>query len=127
MKHPDSKEIAMIVITRRFLCMTLAIVLAWLPMQHATAGMIGTGQAIAATQGGERERVAEFLSRADVKAQMERLGVSPADAADRVALLSEAEVQRMAGQIDNAPAGAISTLVIIVLLGLLVWTLMIRR
>jgi len=111
----------------RFVCALLAVVVAWLPMQPASAGMIGTDQAVtAAQQAGERERVEHFFSRADVKAQLERLGVSSADAADRVGLLSEAEVQRMAAQIDNAPAGALSGLIIVVLLGILVWALVIR-
>ncbi|MBY0437546.1 MAG: PA2779 family protein [Burkholderiales bacterium] len=111
----------------RLACALLALVVAVLPMQPANAGMIGTDSAVAAAQQpGDRERVEQFFSRADVKAQLERFGVSPADASDRVGLLSEAELQRLAGQIENAPAGAIGTLVIIVLLGILVWALVVR-
>ncbi len=111
----------------RLFCALLALVVSVLPMQSATAGMIGTDSAVAAAQpGGERERVTQFFSRTDVQAQLERFGVSPVDASDRVALLSEAELQRLAAQIDNAPAGAIGTLLIIVLLGILVWALVVR-
>ena len=53
----------------------------------------------------ERDRVAAFLARDDVRAQMAALGVDPAEAARRVAGLSDAEVQRIAGQLDQLPAG----------------------
>jgi hypothetical protein len=114
-------------VMNRFLCALLALVVAALPMQPAMAGMIGTEHAVAAAQPAyELERVTQFISRPDVQAQLERLGVSPVDAADRAGLLSEAELQRLAGQIDNAPAGAVGTLLVIVLLGILVWALVLR-
>ena len=114
-------------VSKRLACALLALVIAWLPMQSATAGMIGTDSAVAAAQpGSNRERVQQLLSRADVKADLERLGVSPAAAADRAGLLSEAELQRIAGQLDNAPAGAIGGLIVIVLLAIIVWALVIR-
>lgn len=111
----------------RSVCALLAVVLAWLPMQQATAGMIGTDAAVSAVQHqGNREKVLEFFSRDDVKVEMQRLGVSATAAAERVDRLSEAEIQRIAGQLDTAPAGALGGLIVIVLLGILVWALVIR-
>lgn len=114
-------------ISKRLACALMALVIGWLPMQQATAGMIGTDSAVAAAQpSSNRERVQQVLSRADVKAELERLGVSPAAAADRAGLLSEAELQRLAGQLDSAPAGAIGGLIVIVLLAVIVWALVVR-
>ena len=71
------------------------------------AGMISTDQGItnAAAQT-DRAKVANFVARADVQKQMQVLGLSPANAKDRVAALTDEEVQRIAGKIDSAPAGA---------------------
>src|SRR5215510_6236878 len=54
---------------------------------------------------GSRERVAAFLDRADVRLQMESLGVSAKDVKARVDALSDAEVANLAGKIDSMPAG----------------------
>ena len=74
------------------------------------AGMIGTDQVVASAAGqADRAKVADFVARADVQKQMEVLGLTPASAKDRVAALTDEEVQRIAGKIDSAPAGASST------------------
>ncbi len=93
---------------RRSVALVLAVVLGLLtgPVDAARAALVGTGQAIAADDAGsDRDRVAAFLARADVRAQMAALGVDPAEAARRVAGLSDAEVQRIAGELDRLPAG----------------------
>ena len=46
-----------------------------------------------------------FLAREDVREQMQDLGVDPAEAEARVAAMSDAEVQELAGKLDNAKAG----------------------
>jgi len=71
------------------------------------AGMIGTDQIVAsAAAQADRAKVLDFVARADVQKQMEVLGLSAATAADRVNALTDEEVQRIAGKIDSAPAGA---------------------
>jgi hypothetical protein len=71
------------------------------------AGMIGTDQVIAsATAQANRDKVRDFVSRTEVQKQMEMFGLSPANAKDRVDALTDEEVQRIAGKIDSAPAGA---------------------
>lgn len=78
------------------------------PLQ-ASAAMVPTEQVIsAATQANvaaDRVRINAFLDREDVRAEMQRLGVSPAEARARVAALSDAEVARLAGRMDEAVAG----------------------
>lgn len=70
------------------------------------AALISTDQIIAAsTAEADRARVAAFLARDDVQAQMRSMGVSPAEASARVAALSDAEISRIAGRIDEMPAG----------------------
>ena len=51
-------------------------------------------------------RVHAALDRAGVQAQLEALGVDPADARARVAALSDAELQRLDGRLAELPAGA---------------------
>ena len=65
------------------------------------AGMVGTDTAL----GGERERVAAMLERADVQSQLEALGVNPADVKARVSALSDDEAAQIAGRLDQLPAG----------------------
>jgi len=76
------------------------------PLDAAHAALVTTGQAIeAGAAGGERDRVAAFLAREDVRAQMVALGVDPVEAVNRVAGLSDAEVRQIAGHLDRLPAG----------------------
>lgn len=76
-----------------------------LPMQ-ATAAIVSTQEAATgAGAAAERERVLGFLSRDDVRKSLEEQGVSPQAAIDRVGILSDEEVQQLAGRIDQAPAG----------------------
>ena len=95
------------------------LVLSTLP---ARAEMIGTPQLIApAAQAAQRERVDAFLARADVQKQFEALGVNPAQARERVAGMTESELQSVSNRIDSLPAGAGAVeLVLIIILILLI-------
>jgi hypothetical protein len=62
--------------------------------------------AIERTQRAPREVVGAFLNRADVRAALERRGVTADEAKARVAALSDSEVEGLAQKIDSAPAGA---------------------
>jgi hypothetical protein len=93
---------------RRLVALVLAVVLFALtgPIDAARAALITTEQAMTAEAvTRERERVAAFLARDDVQTQMVALGVDPSEAARRVAGLSDAEVQQIAGHLDRLPAG----------------------
>lgn len=76
-----------------------------MPVGPVHAAMVGTDEIIQQSEGSARDRVAAFLAREDVMAQLQALGVSPAQAQDRVAALSDNEVETIAGKIDTLPAG----------------------
>ena len=88
-------------------CRLLIALMIWTPYQIATAGMIGTDQVVTATSAqADRDTVASFLSRGDVASQLQAMGLSAKSAQDRVASLSDQEVQQLAGKISSLPAGA---------------------
>ncbi|HEX6265716.1 MAG TPA: PA2779 family protein, partial [Burkholderiales bacterium] len=68
----------------------------------------------------ERERVKTLLEREEVRAELEKHGILPHEAAARVDAMTPAEVQQLAGRIDALAAGGQSTqqllLVIIIIL-----------
>jgi hypothetical protein len=87
-----------------------------LPQAHA--GVIATESAHAQD---ERARVRALIERPEVLKGLERLGLSPAEAAARVDAMSDAEVLQLAGRLDAAIAGGQLTteqllLVIIIIL-----------
>src|SRR5919201_1514651 len=91
---------------RRFLAASLIVSMtaAGLPLP-AQAGMLPTDTAIAGASAA-RDRVASLLERADVRNQLEALGVNPADVKVRVASLTDDEAAQLAARIDQLPAGA---------------------
>jgi hypothetical protein len=107
----------------RLLSRLLIVCLIGLPFQ-VNAGMIGTDQAVTAAQAQvARTAVLSQISRADVAGQLQSLGLTAQNAQDRVAALTDAEVAKLAGQIDSLPAGASSggALLVIILIGVLIW------
>ena len=92
--------------TRTF-CRLLVALMIWTPYQFATAGMIGTDQVVtASTADADRALVTSFLNRSDVAQKLQSMGLSAKSAQDRVASLSDQEVQQIAGKIQSLPAGA---------------------
>jgi hypothetical protein len=88
---------------RRAIATTLAIcVMSVGSPVNSYAAMISSDAAISAN---DRDRIASVLDRADVRTQLESLGVKPADVSARVAALTDAEAARIAGQLDQLPAG----------------------
>lgn len=77
------------------------------PIVPAQAALVGTDRIIEQTEGSARERVAAFLAREDVVAQLEALGISPEEAQSRVAALSDQEISEIAGKLDTLPAGGV--------------------
>lgn len=82
----------------------LAMLLLSVPMGVAQAEFISTDDVIG-TATPDRHQITGFLARADVKRQLSVLGVDPTEAQARVASLSDAEANRLAGQIGTLPAG----------------------
>jgi hypothetical protein len=80
----------------------------------ASAGVIGTPEFLsAADRTGQIARIESTLSRADVQAQLVELGVNPADATQRIAALSDAELSLMNDKLDQLPAGGDSFLAVV--------------
>jgi len=113
----------------RLVSRLLVVCMIALPFQ-AHAGLIGTDEVISAAQAAAaRDTVASFLNRSDVTGQLQLLGLSAKDAKDRVAALTDAEVAKLAGQIESMPAGASDggALIVILLLVWLVWWLATKK
>ncbi len=82
-----------------------------LPMQPVQAAMVGTEVVLVQAESAAlRARVYEFISRADVMTEMQKLGVDAASAKLRVEAMSDAELQQVAGKLDTLPAGGESIL-----------------
>jgi hypothetical protein len=110
----------------RLISRLLIVCMIGLPFQ-AHAGLIGTDQVVSAAQAAAaRTTVASVLNRSDVASQLQSLGLTPQAAKDRVAALTDAEVAKLAGQIEALPAGAdssVGAILLIVLIGVLIWWL----
>jgi hypothetical protein len=94
---------------------------------HAHAGMIPTSQAVADLSRAQNlAKLDEFIGRQEVQAQLIKNGVTPREASQRIASLSDFELQKMAGNVETAPAGAevvvigVTTLLLIIIIILLV-------
>lgn len=83
----------------------------------AHAGMLST-DAVAANA--DRDRVASFLDREDVRLQLQAQGVDPAEVKSRVAALTDEEAAQLAVHMDSMPAGGILGLILLVFVILLI-------
>lgn len=90
------------------------------------AGMVNTNQLLSYEQRhAQQDRVQTFMAREDVRNQLQSLGVSPEMAAERVAGMTDSQLQQLTQALQDAPAGSgalgivISVLVIILLLEIL--------
>jgi hypothetical protein len=94
--------------TRHRLCAALASValLSCSIERAAFAGVIDSEQYLEAI---DREatiaRIDSVLARDEVRAALEQRGVDPAQARERVAALNDQELQALATNLDNLPAG----------------------
>jgi len=95
----------------RFMRMTSRLLIASvlslsLPLQPTYAGMVETEKVAASAQSQtERERIRTFLDRADVRKELQTQGVDANTANARVAALTDEEVHKIAGKLDQMPAG----------------------
>jgi hypothetical protein len=82
----------------------------------ATAGMVATEDAL------HRDRIVGLLDRAEVQAQLQAYGVSPAEVKARIAALTDEEAAELAARIDSLPAGGIGIIgaILVVFLVLLI-------
>jgi hypothetical protein len=96
-----------------------------LPIPAAQAELVATDQVETTRQGQlpARELLGSLFDRADVRAALERHGVSADDAKVRVNALSDDEVERLAARFDSLPAAG-SGLETALLLGVLVFVIL---
>jgi hypothetical protein len=115
---------------KKMTCRALVVSLLALSFQTANAGMIGADQAVSAgaTQS-DRSMVMSVLNRAETTAQLQAQGIDPTMARERVASMTDQEVQALAQDMQTAPAGALSTggWVAVVLVAALVWYFAFRK
>lgn len=109
----------------RGLCRLLTVTVLMLSCQVSWAGMIGTSQMVAAAQSGvDRTTVQSVLARGELRDQLRALGVDPKAVDERVAALTDQEVQTLAGQIEAAPAGGVwgwIALAVLIIIGFMAW------
>ena len=77
------------------------------PYQSVLAAMIGTEATLGLTRAQQaRDDINNLLSREDVQSALMAQGIDPLEAKARIDGLSDAEVVRLADQIDKLPAGS---------------------
>jgi hypothetical protein len=77
-----------------------------LPLQSAFAGIVETDQAVSHELAGQdRARINAFIDREDVLAQLQKQGVTAGEAKARVNALTDDEAHKIAGKLDQLPAG----------------------
>ena len=77
-----------------------------LHLPAANAALVGTEAVVSAAQAQQdRERVLSTLNRDDVKTQLMARGVDPAQVQARLESLTDEEVQTLAANMDQLPAG----------------------
>ncbi|MGH8690814.1 MAG: PA2779 family protein [Burkholderiales bacterium] len=111
------------------ICRLLMVLMVWSPMQLAQAGMIGTDQVVSAASQADRSTVLEFLGRDSVTRQLQSLGVDLQTAKERVAAMSDQEIQSLAGRIQSMPAGGdgVGLVVVLLVVAAVVWWVWFRR
>jgi hypothetical protein len=80
----------------------------------ATAGVMGPAHYLPGQdRAGQIARIDALVARADVAEQLQRLGVSPADASERARLLTDEELRSLTERLDSLPAGGDSLFAVI--------------
>ena len=108
----------------RTICRLLVALMIWTPFHIAQAGMIGTDQVATAATQADRSTVLNYLSRGEISSQLQALGIDPSTAQQRVAALSDLEVQSLAQRIQSMPEGASDAgaiLLLLVVIGAVWW------
>lgn len=93
---------------RSSFCVLLSVCLVapWVTPAPVAAELISTSEALALERGeAARSTVDAYFLREDVALQLAALGVAPELARLRAAALSPAELEALAGRIEEAPAG----------------------
>jgi hypothetical protein len=82
-------------------------------MTAAQAGIVSTGAIVQSGREANLASIRSQLDRAEVRAQMEKMGVDATVVDKRIASLSDRELAQMATKMQEAPAGGDGVLVVI--------------
>ncbi len=114
----------------RLIAWTLIVASLWVGalVPAARAAVVASEATLASSAAGDadRARVAALLDRAEVRRQLESLGVDTDQARERVALLSDEEAARIAGKLDELPAGGGAGLAIAIIALVLVLVILLE-
>lgn len=108
----------MIAFNRGITRVLVVCILGWSLPPPSFADIVGTEELQAGVM---RDQVKSFLARAEVRDELNALGVEPGAALARVEALSDEEVAQLAGRLDQLPVGgadalAVALIVFLVLL-----------
>ena len=85
---------------------TILLLLVSTPLDSVLAAMVGTEATLDCTRAKQaRDEINRLLLREDVQSALRAQGINPEEAKARIDSLSDAEVVRLADQIDKLPAG----------------------
>jgi len=122
-----SKALSMRTTLKKMTCRALIVSMLTFSFASAKAGMIGADQTAGTI---DRAAIMSVLDRAETAAQLQAQGIDPTMARERVAAMSDQEVQQLAQDMQTAPAGAAlhagGWIAIIVVAGL-IWYYMMRK
>lgn len=91
----------------RMICRFLISSLMAMSFGTSNAGMIGVDQLTAShSVQSDRAALMNLVNRTEVASQLQARGIDPQIASERIAAMTDPEVQALKGQIDALPAGA---------------------
>lgn len=85
--------------------LVISMTMVQLPARAAVIDTEATVAAATAATGSQRQQVMDFIARADVQQQLQSLGVSSQQAAERIAALSDDEIQQLHAKMPQTAAG----------------------
>jgi hypothetical protein len=111
-----------------FIFMLLVAVSIALPCHYALAALVPTDfVAEPAGSADARGRLMQYLAREDVRAALTAQGLDPEEAQARIASLTDAEVQQIADQLGQLPAGGDGLWVVVAVLVIVLLVILILK
>jgi hypothetical protein len=109
----------------KFLRASIASLIFIFSIGHATAGVFSSDQVIANQQHQyNKQQVLSFVDTAEVQNKLIELGVSPAEAKQRIANMTNQELDALNNEINEMPAGGIVGTIVTVLVVIAILDLM---
>lgn len=109
----------------KFLKASIASLIFVFSMSQATAGVFSSDQVIANQQHQyNKQQVLSFVDNAEVQSKLIELGVSPAEAKQRIANMTNQELDALNNDINEMPAGGIVGTIVTVLVVVAILDLM---